>query len=65
MHATVLKVQCDSLLVCDHATSQEVLVHTDQARCFCPCDQVCICYSGAMTMSIPPQISAECIYKVA
>lgn len=64
MHGTVRQVNCDSLLVCDCETEQEVLVYTGCACCFRPCDHVCVCYSGAMTMSIPPQITANNIKKV-
>lgn len=64
MTAKVLQVQNCALLVCDQCTNQEVLVHTDEACCFCPGDCVCIEYTGAMTMSIPPQIYACCISKV-
>lgn len=56
--ATVLCVQPCRLLVCDRCSSQEILVHTKYARCFRTGDRVRIEYSGAMTMSIPPQISA-------
>ena len=60
MTARVLRqINAGSLLVCDCDACQEVVVHTRQARCFCPGDVVCIEYSGAMTMSIPPQISAQ------
>ena len=61
MIARVLCVECCRLLVCDCCTHQEVLVHTDRACCFSCGDCVCIRYSGAMTMSIPPQITATCI----
>jgi len=61
MHAAVLCVECCQLLVCDCDTRQNVIVHTPAARCFCPGDCICIEYSGAMTMSIPPQITATCI----
>lgn len=61
MSATVLQVQPGELLVCGHASCQEVVVHTAQACCFCPGDQVCIRYSGAMTSSLPPQISASSV----
>lgn len=64
MHATVQTVQDCNLLVCDKATSQEVVVHTPNACHFCIGDHVCIQFSGAMTMSIPPQISATCITKL-
>ena len=61
MSATVLRARRGELLVCDCATRREVVVHTDQACCFCPGDQVCIRYSGAMTNSLPPQISADTV----
>ena len=53
MSATVLRVRRGELLVCDCATRREVVVHTDQA--------CCIRYSGAMTNSLPPQISADTV----
>lgn len=62
MRAVVLETQEDALLVRDCHTRQNVLVHTDSAGEFRPCDCVCIHYSGAMTMSIPPQISADEIH---
>lgn len=58
MQATVRRVECNNLLVFDHVMSQTVVVHTPDARRFCVGDFVCIEYSGAMTMSIPPQITA-------
>ena len=58
MYAQVLEVNTDSLLVCDLYNAQRVQVNTDCACHFCPGDRVCIHYSGAMTMSLPPQISA-------
>lgn len=61
MEARVCCVNCCDLLVCDLCTTQEVLVHTPKAHCFSVGDCVCIEYSGAMTMSLPPQISATCI----
>lgn len=61
MNARVLRVCCCELLVCDLCTCQEVVVHTDNACCFRPGQCVCITYGGAMTMSIPPQISADCV----
>ena len=64
MHAVVTRVCPCHLIVCDCETDHEVHVHTDKARCFCPCDHVCIEYTGAMTMSIPPQITACRIVKM-
>ena len=64
MIATVLEVRPDNLLVRDRRTSQEVLVHTSFARRFRPGDVVHILFSGAMTMSIPPQITAIRIFRI-
>ena len=59
--ATVRQVHPRSLLVYDNSTAQEILVHTANACRFSIGDCVCIHFSGIMTMSIPPQISATCI----
>lgn len=64
MNATVLEVSDCRLLVCDHKTSQKVIVNTRHAHCFCAGDRVCIEYNGIMTRSIPPQISADRIVKL-
>ena len=61
---TVVCVSSGNLLVCDRCTGQNVLVHTDRACCYCCGDEVRIEYSGAMTMSIPPQISAQRISRL-
>lgn len=61
MNARILRVCCCELLVCDLCGCQEVLVHTNDACRFCVGQCVCIEYSGAMTMSIPPQINADCV----
>ena len=49
--AEVLEVRNCQLLVCDCRTRQTVLVHKIE-------------YSGAMTMSLPPQVSALRISRV-
>lgn len=64
MSATVRQVCPGNLLVCDHNTDQEVVVHTANACRFSRGDCVCIHFSGAMTMSIPPQITATSICRV-
>lgn len=64
MIATVLEVQHGSLLVRDRRTSQEVIVHVRFARNFRRGDIVSILYSGAMTRSIPPQITAIRIFRI-
>ena len=65
MRAVVLEQEGPCrLLVRDCRTCQEVLVNTDQAADFSEGDQVGIRYSGAMTMSLPPQVSALCISRV-
>ena len=61
MTAVVCKVNNCSLLVCDCASSQEVIVHCGSACRHCCGDRVCIHYNGVMTASLPPQISATCI----
>ena len=63
MTATVLEARCGSLLVRDDATGMEVLVHTSNGFCFREGERVTIWYSGAMTRSIPPQITAICIAR--
>ena len=63
MTARVLEVRCDSLLVCDCSTCQQVQVNTAIACCYQVGDCLCIHYNGAMTNSIPPQISATCIHR--
>ena len=64
LKAKILRVCCCDLLVCDVCTCQEILVHMPRACCFSVGECVCIEYSGAMTMSIPPQITATDIRRV-
>lgn len=62
MLATVVRAWGTQVLVRDNSNNQEVLVNT---RCSTSNldagDQVRIVYNGAMTTSIPPQISAQSI----
>lgn len=58
MQARVLRVNRNNLLVRDCRTGQSVQVNTDRARRFRVGQRIIIQFSGAMTMSIPPQISA-------
>ncbi len=64
MIATVREVQASSLLVRDRSTSQDVLVRTNNARCFSVGDRVGILFNGVMTRSIPPQITAIRIRRI-
>lgn len=64
MLARVIGFQDGGLLACDCASHQEVLVHTNMACCYCCGDFLRIEFSGAMTMSLPPQISATRISRV-
>ena len=64
LEARVLRVCRCELLVCDLCTAQEVLVHTPKACCFQVGDCVRIQYGGMMTLSIPPQISADGICRM-
>ena len=63
MTARVLYADFYQMLVCDCATNQEVIVHANNAHCFPRNECVCIRYNGAMTRSIPPQITATCITR--
>ena len=65
MCATVVEVRDGSLLVCDRGAGQEVVVHTPCACRFCVGDFLRIQYNGVMTLSIPPQISADCIVRIS
>ena len=65
MTATVLSTQDGNLLVFDFSNRRQVQVNTNDAFRFCPGDLVRIRYNGAMTMSIPPQISAISIVRIS
>ena len=65
MFATVLQVYGCELLVRDLTTSQEIIVHTMQAPCFAVGENVSISYNGAMTLSIPPQITAVDLHRIS
>lgn len=62
--ARVLEASDDNLLVCNVRNGMEILAHVRGAGCFCVGDYVCIRFNGAMTMSIPPQITACRIRKI-
>lgn len=64
MTARVMEVSCNSLLVCDQSTCQQVQVNTSNACCYRVGQCLCIHYDGAMTASIPPQISATKICRI-
>lgn len=61
--AKVIGVEYDKLFVFDYATNQAIIVHTKDAYQFLCGDCLWIEYSGAMTKSIPPQITAINIQK--
>ncbi|MDE6425359.1 MAG: hypothetical protein K2K89_04370 [Ruminococcus sp.] len=65
MCADVIEVNNDNLLVRDTRTGQDVIVYTP-----CTCrlnigDRIRIVYSGAMTNSLPPQISSRKIFRIS
>lgn len=64
MTATVLRVNAQSLLVRDEATGQQVLVNTSNTGRFSVGDRVVIFYTGPMTASIPPQITAVTVQTI-
>lgn len=63
MCAEVKEVEKDRLLVKDMASEQDVVVNTSCPD-FEPGDKIRIFYNGMMTMSLPPQISAERIIRI-
>lgn len=65
MEGTVLSVDCGDLLVRDCETCQEVTVLTEYACDFSAGDCVRVVYNGAMTRTLPPQITATCIKRIA
>ena len=64
MTARVLEVGSGFLLVCDQSTCQQVQVNTSNACCYRVGQCLSIQYDGAMTASIPPQISATSICRI-
>lgn len=67
MLGTVLQAWGTQVLIQDNSNGQEVLVNTDYStRNLSAGDQVRIQFNGAMTASIPPQISAIsiCVQRV-
>lgn len=56
--AVVERVWPNRLLVRDRSNFQNVIVNTNQTRCFMVGDIVSILYNGVMTRNIPPQIFA-------
>ncbi|MDE6678672.1 MAG: hypothetical protein K2K02_06495 [Ruminococcus sp.] len=64
MCAKVLEVNNDNLLVHDNSTEQDVVVNTSCTCRFNVDDHVKIIYNGAMTNSLPPQISPQKICKI-
>ena len=64
LKACVLKVCPCELLVCDLCTCQQVSVHTPDACCFRPGERVCVTYDGAMTHSLPPQVTAQQVERM-
>jgi len=64
MYATVISTSPGSLLVRDFETNMEVRVFYRQANRFRTGDRIRITFSGAMTHSIPPQITATSIQRI-
>ncbi len=64
MVATVREVRANSLLVIDRATGQNIVVNTNNARCYSRGDKIFIWHNGVMAQSFPPQISAIRIRRI-
>lgn len=65
MFAIVDRVMPGRLLVTDRRTRRRVVVLTHQTRCIFPGDIISILFSGVMTRSNPPQISAIAIRRIS
>lgn len=65
MFAVVREVRGNDLLVWDLRAFQNVVVHTNCARCFFVGDRVRILYNGVMALSMPPQITAINIQRMS
>lgn len=65
MTATVIRIESRGLLVRNMANGQEVFVNFSNPGLFRPGDTVRIAYTGTMTFSIPPQISATSVVRVS
>ena len=64
LNATVKEVENCSMLVCNNNTSEEIVVHAQNACRFCPGDRVCIRFNGVIATSNPPQITAISVVKL-
>ena len=64
IRARVLRAEQCCLLVCDLDAGQQVLVHYPRSCYFTSGDCVCIEYSGMMTRSNPPQVTATNVYHM-
>ena len=64
MTGVILEINEKQILIRDEATNQEVVVHTSCVCNLAVGDRVHVLYSGRMTMSIPPQISAMPITRL-
>lgn len=64
MNATVISIDPRGLLVRDSETGEEVFVNFGNPGLFSPGEAIRITYTGTMTPSIPPQISATAIVRV-
>ena len=60
----VERVEPGRLVVRDRQTERRVIVHARNTRCYFPGDLLHILYSGVMTHSNPPQISAIAIRRL-
>lgn len=65
MTGEILEINQGQILIRDEATEQEVAVNTSSCICgLAVGDRVHILYSGVMTRSLPPQISAMRITRL-
>ncbi|MCL2077879.1 MAG: YobA family protein [Oscillospiraceae bacterium] len=65
MNATIIDISPQVLTVRNQANHEEVIVRYRNTRRFVVGDRIRITYSGIMTMSFPPQITANNIQLIA
>jgi len=63
--AIVREVRPSGLLVRDTSNGQDVFVRTAHARRYRPGDRIVVLFNGVMTNSLPPQINAIFIRRLA
>lgn len=64
INAIIIRINANNILVRDLDTNQEILVHYCNSRQFRLGERIRIEFTGQMTLSLPPQISAISIQRI-